>query len=119
GRRHGGTVRRPACRWGKPRRRIRSMRHHPAACCLVATLLSTVVFPGLAPASGRAGQGTLRGEFLERDGGLRVEGRLAFDPGTGFGFAPAVDQGKKPLHLEAGTVVSFPSSEPQASSLPP
>ncbi len=94
------------------------MRHHPAACGLVATLL-TVVVPGLAAASGGAGQGTLRDEFLEREGGLRVEGRLVFDAGIGFGFVPADDKEKRPLPLEPGTTVRLQSSEPPASSLPP
>ena len=122
GRRHGGTVRRPACRRGKPRRRIRSMRHHPASLSAsLATLLLRRRAPaGLAPAS-RAGR---RGD---RSG--RVPRAARAGPGSrgGWSSTPArarvppgpTTRQKRPLPLEPGAVGELPSSEPLAASLPP
>lgn len=95
------------------------MRHHHATYRLVAPIVCACLLAGIAPAAGLSGEEPTRSEILERTGGPRVEGRLAFEARGGFEFIPSARGEKKALHLEPGAVVSFPSREARASALLP
>ena len=95
------------------------MRHHPAACCLVATLAVRRSWPrglaaGRAP-GGRRGYASAASSSSGTEAS-RVEGRLVFDPASGSGSSRPTTRQKRPLPLEPGTVVQLPG---RASRWPP
>jgi hypothetical protein len=73
-------------------------------------------FLALVAVSARAG-GQARAETLRLPDGHRLQGRLAGDAKSGFGFTPA--QSTMPQALEAGSIIEFDTPGPNALESPP
>src|SRR5437763_7252876 len=82
--------------------------------CLIACIAVT------GGASARAnGQTATAREYLERPGGMKIEGRLVGQASRGPGFLPQGAKDAKPQALEPGMLVSFEDPGPAANAIPP
>src|SRR5436305_1820850 len=98
-----------------------TMRHHPAphsdSFRLVRLIACVAVMGG---ASARVnGQTANAREYLERPGGIKIDGQLVAQGPLGPGFLPRGAKDAKPQPLEPGMLVSFEGPAPAATVIPP